>query len=105
MPDTIRSSGCCARPWRGRRASAMAFPGFFTGFFMGSLLAAVPASADQPPKLVLHEFVQGATRSIDRHEIVAIVLLAGLLLFAVVTAIMLLRTRSRLLRLEATAHD
>ena len=57
-------------------------------------MAAAPARADQPPKLVLHEFVQGATRSIDRHEVAAIVLLAGLLLFAVVTAILLLRTRS-----------
>src|SRR6476620_1471434 len=103
MPDTIRSSGWCARPWRGRRASAMAFPAFFTGFFM--VLAAAPARADQPPKLVLHEFVQGATRSIDRHEVAAIVLLAGLLLFAVVTAILLLRTRSRLVRLETSSHD
>src|SRR6185312_1945172 len=106
MPDTIRSSGCGARPWCGGSASAMAFlAAFFPTFFLGFLIAAAPARADQPPKLVLHEFVQGATRSIDRHEIAAIVLLAGLLLFAVVTAILLLRTRSRLLRLEASAHD
>ena len=96
MPDTIRSRGYSARPWCGGFTSAMAA-------FMA--LTATPAQADQPPKLVLHEFVQGATRSIDRHEIAAIVLLAGLLLFAVVTAILLLRTRSRLLRLEASAHD
>ena len=61
--------------------------------------------ADQPPKLVLHEFVLGATRSIDRHEVAAFVLLVGLLLFAVVTAILLLRTRPRLSRLETSSHD
>ena len=98
MPDTIRSSGCYARPW---------FYGFSLaiGLLMGLWMAAAPARADQPPKLVLHEFVQGATRSIDRHEVAAIVLLAGLLLFAVVTAILLLRTRSRLVRLETSSHD
>ena len=94
MPDTIRSSGCYARPW---------FYGF--SLAIGLWMAAAPARADQPPKLVLHEFVQGATRSIDRHEVAAIVLLAGLLLFAVVTAILLLRTRSRLVRLETSSHD
>src|SRR5215831_5661609 len=94
MPEAIRSSGYCARPW-------------LCGFSLtiGLAMAAAPARAEQPPKLVLHEFVQGATRSIDRHEIAAIVLLSGLLLFAVVTAILLLRTRSRLLRFEASAHD
>ena len=97
MPDTIRSSGYCACPWCGGFAAAVQF-------FLACSLAA-PARAEQPPKLVLHEFVQGATRSIDRHEIAAIVLLAGLLLFAVVTAILLLRTRGRLVRLEASAHD
>ena len=93
MPDTIRSSGCYARRWCGGLVPAI-----------GVLIAAAAARAE-PPKLVLHEFVQGATRSIDRHEIAAIVLLAGLLLFAVVTAILLLRTRSRLARLEVSAHD
>jgi signal transduction histidine kinase len=54
---------------------------------------------------VLHELVLGASRSIDRHEIAALVLLVGLLLFAVVTAIMLVRTRGRSMRLEALSHD
>ena len=92
MPDTTRS--CGARPWLGG----------FTGAVV-SCTAAVPAWAEPPPKLVLHEFIQGATRSIDRHEVAAFVLFAGLLLFAVVTAILLLRTRGRLGRLEASAHD
>jgi signal transduction histidine kinase len=92
MPDTTRSDG--ARPWVG-------------GSTLAAVLcaAAAPALAEQPPKLVLHEFVQGATRSIDRHEVAALVLFAGLLLFAVVTAILLLRMRTRLIRLETSAHD
>ena len=51
--------------------------------------AAVPARAADPPTLVLHELVLGASRSIDRHEVAVLVLLVGLLLFAVVTAILL----------------
>ena len=94
MPDTIRSSGRYARPWLG------GFP-----LAIGLIFAAVPARAADPPKLVLHELVRGATRSIDRHEVAALVLLVGLLLFAVVTAILLLRTRTRLMRLEASSHD
>ncbi len=92
MPDTTRSNG--ARPWVGGLTLAGALSA-----------AATPSFAEQPPKLALHEFVQGATRSIDRHEVAAMVLFAGLLLFAVVTAILLLRTRARLLRLEMSAHD
>ena len=105
MPDTIRSSGGYARPRLGGFSVAMRLVAIGP-LTIGLCMAAAPALADQPPpKLVLHELVQGATRSIDRHEVAAIVVLAGLLLFAVVTAILLLRTRSRLLRLEASAHD
>ena len=99
MPDTIRSSGCYARPWLRR---ILAGHWTFAGIVAWRQRRLGPS---QPPKLVLHEFVQGATRSIDRHEVAAIVLFAGLLLFAVVTAILLLRTRGRLVRLEASAHD
>jgi signal transduction histidine kinase len=93
MPDTIRRSGGYARPWRGGLALAI------------TAILPVPARADGPPNLVLHELVLGASRSIDRHEIAVIVLLVGLLLFAVVTAIMLLHTRTVLARVETSAHD
>ncbi len=94
MPDTIGKSGSFARPWLGGFAVAM-----------GALLPP-PARAEEPqPVLVLHELVLGATRSIDRHEVAALVLIVGLLLFAVVTAITLLRMRTRLVRLEASSHD
>jgi signal transduction histidine kinase len=97
MPDTIRRGGGCARPWFGGLASAICAN-------LGVILAA-PARADEPPKLMLHELVAGATRSIDRHEVATLVLLVGLVLFAVVTAILLLRTRARLARLETSSHD
>jgi signal transduction histidine kinase len=93
MPDTIRRSGGFARPWLG-------------GFLLGvATLLPGSAQAEGQPKLVLHELVLGAARSIDRHEIIALVLLVGLVLFSVFTAIMLLRTRARAARLEAFAHD
>jgi len=93
MPDTIRRSGGTTRPWLG------GFP-----IAIGAVWAA-PARAADKPSLALHELVVGASRSIDRHEIAVFVLLVGLLLFAVVTAILLVRTRARSARLEASSHD
>ncbi len=93
MPDTIRRSGGTTRPWLG------GFP-----IAIGAVWAE-PARAADKPALALHELVLGASRSIDRHEIAVFVLLVGLLLFAVVTAILLVRTRARSARLEAFSHD
>jgi signal transduction histidine kinase len=93
MPDTIRRSGGYARPWLGGFPVAI------------GAIAPRPACADEQPRLVLHELVLGASRSIDRHEIAVLVLLVGLLVFAVVTAIMLVRARSGWARLEASSHD
>ena len=93
MPDTIRRSGSYARPWLGGFSIAV------------GVLSPLSARAADPPKLVLQELVLGATRSIDRHEVAALVLLLGLLAFAVVTATMLLRARARLSRLETSSHD
>jgi len=93
MPDTIRRNGGRACPWWRGFACAVA------------VLAPLTARADDRPALRLHELVLGASRSIDRHEIAVLVLLVGLLLFAVVTAIMLLRARARSSRMEASAHD
>jgi signal transduction histidine kinase len=92
MPDTIRRSGSYARPWVGGFSIAI-----------GALPPLSARAADQP-QLVLHELVLGALRSIDRHEVAVLVLLVGLLTFAVVTAIMLLRMRARLAGLEASSH-
>ena len=46
-----------------------------------------------------------ALLSLDRHEIAALMLTLGVLCFAVVTAILLVRTRGRLAELEASSRD
>ena len=93
MPDTIRRSGSFARPW-------------FGGFLLAvGAFAPFSAAAEDAPRLVLHELLVGASRRIDNHQIAVLVLLGGLLLFAVVTSILLLRTRARLTRLETSSHD
>jgi signal transduction histidine kinase len=98
MPDTIRSGGY-ARPWLGGFAIAIC------AIAIGAA-APFPVYADTPhPALVLHEMVLGASRSIDRHEIAVLVLLVGLLLFAVVTAILLVHARAGWARLEASSQD
>jgi signal transduction histidine kinase len=93
MPDTIRISGGCAHPWQSG--------------FLAAVAAAlpVPARAEQAPALALHELVLTAQDSIDRHEIAVLVLLLGLIFFAVVTAIMLVRIRARSVRLETWSRD
>ena len=94
MPDTIRISGSCARPWRRGALTAI----------VGSIFP-LPANAEQKPVLALHELVVSAQDSIDRHEIAVLVVVLGLVLFAVVTAIMLVRARVRWTRLETSSRD
>src|ERR1700731_2279783 len=94
MPDTIRISGSCAHPWRRGLLTAI----------VGAIFP-LPASAEQQPVLALHELVVSAQDSIDRHEIAVLVVVLGLILFAVVTAIMLVRARVRWTRLETSSRD
>jgi signal transduction histidine kinase len=97
MPDTFRVSGGCAHPWRRGLLCAIGI-GFGTGL-------PFPAGAEQKPALALHELVLSAQDSIDRHEVAVLVVILGLVLFAVVTAILLVRTRTRGARLEAWSRD
>jgi signal transduction histidine kinase len=98
MPETIRTSGDFAHPRR-------------RGFLVAGLLAAsgaacpVPASAQERPFLILQEFARGTYQNLDRTDIAVLALVFGLVLFAVVTAIMLLRMRVRSVRLEAQSRD
>src|SRR3984893_1256482 len=94
MPAGIGISGSCAHPWRRGVLTAI----------VGSILP-LPASAEQKPVLALHELVVSAQDSIDRHEIAVLVVVLGLVLFAVVTAIMLVRARTRWTRLETSSRD
>jgi signal transduction histidine kinase len=97
MPDTIRTSRGYLDPLHLRGI----------GRILAVVAAASPAAAraERSPSLALHELVLSAHRSIDRHEIATFVLVLGLVLFAVVTAIMLVRTRARFARSEAWARD
>jgi hypothetical protein len=96
MPDTIRTSRSYARR-HGQRI----------GGFLSAIVAVapLPAAAAEQPALALQELVLSAHRSIDQHQITFIALVLGVVLFAVVTAILLVRTRSRAARLEAWSRD
>ncbi|HXW42092.1 MAG TPA: PAS-domain containing protein [Xanthobacteraceae bacterium] len=99
MPETIRTSRSYARR-RWRRIGGI-------GGFLAIVAVAppLPAVAAEQPALALHELVLSAHRSIDQHAIAFIALVFGVALFAVVTAIMLVRTRVRATRLEAWSRD
>jgi signal transduction histidine kinase len=88
MPDTIRVAG---KSWKTVVAAAL-----------GST-AACPA-AQAAPTIDLSAYVVAVSR-LDPHEIAALGLTLGILCFAVVTAIMLVRTRRRLAETEAAARD
>jgi len=77
MPDTIRISGGCARPWRSGFARAVVAA---IGTLLGTFLPA-PSFAEEQPALALHELVLTAQDSIDRHEIAVLVLVLGLIFF------------------------
>ncbi len=96
MPDRIRTSWRCAQRRRrviGRLAGAI------------GAMASSPAGAAEQPALALHELVLDAHRGIAQHEIAFLALTTGVVLFAVVTAIMLVRARGRATRVEAWARD
>ena len=101
MPETIPTSGGYAHPRRG-------------GFLAAGMLAAglavtigtvrpVTAWAEGESSGTVQEFVLGAYRTIDRHDIAILVPTLGLVLFAVITAILLVRTRARAARLEGSS--
>jgi len=103
MPDTIRIERGNARRRQGIGeflASAAAIVGAAAG-----ALSPRPASAAEQPALSLQELVLSAHRSIDQHELVFLALVSGVVLFAVVTAIMLVRSWARAARLEAWSRD
>src|SRR5450631_3797094 len=104
MPDTIRSTGGSIwfHRWRSRYCTAIA-----SGlcWLAAPLLAAVPVRAAEPAEVVTLGAYVSALSQLDRHEIAALALTLGILCFAVVTAIMLVRTRRRLAETEAAARD
>jgi len=108
MPETIRTSGGYAHPRRGGFLAAGLLAARLLTVCLLTMLGAswaAPARAEEQPFLALQQLVLGADRNIDRHQIAFLVPMLGLILFAVVTAIMLVRTRARSARLEAASRD
>jgi signal transduction histidine kinase len=102
MPDTIRTS----RSY-GQRRRLRGIGGFLAaaGGFLAAVAPHPAAAAAEQPVLTLEELALTAHRSIDQHEIAFLALICGVVLFAVVTAILLVRTRSRAARLETWSRD
>jgi signal transduction histidine kinase len=100
MPDTIRITGGSIwnRRWRSRYCAAIA-----TG--LCGITASVPARAAEPVEVATIGAYVSAVSQLDSHEIAALGLTLGILCFAVVTAILLVRTRRRLAETEAEARD
>ena len=112
MPDAIRITveGFGAHPQRGGfRASVFAVSTTLcsllpvgTAFAAGLQADAPEGAATQPATL---EAYIAAFMALDRHELAALGLTLSILCFAVVTAILLVRTRARLAETEAAARD
>ncbi len=102
MPDTIRASRSNARRQR-RGIGRFLAAGFFAAIF--GLLPPLPAGAAEQPTLALHELVLTAHRSIDQHEIAFLAVVLGVVLFAVVTAILLVRSHARAARYETWSRE
>jgi signal transduction histidine kinase len=95
MPDTIRTSWCRSQERdRGIGRSATAI----------GILASSTASAAEHFAPTFHQVALEAHRGFTQHEIVFLTLTAGAVLFAIVTAIALVRTRRRAARLHAVAR-
>jgi signal transduction histidine kinase len=113
MPGTIRSSRSEAQRQRARGIGGLlngrpARAGVACGKALGTaagLLAPGYADASEQPSLALQALVLSAHRSLDQHALAFLVLILGVMLFAVVTAILLVRSRVRAMRLEAWSHD
>ncbi len=95
MPEAIRSSGGYARPRQG-------------GCLAGGLLAVAfwpaPSHANTLSDFSLNQLAVSACQGFDRHELVTLVLMLGLIAFAVLTATLLLRTRARAVHGQATSR-
>ena len=113
MPDVIRTTveswGTVLPKARSRASSALA-SGFRTAIvvFASALPTSDLARADDAgttQALSTFDALISAFALLDRHEIAGLALTLGVVCFAVVTAILLVRTRNRLTEVEASARD
>ncbi|HEY2231189.1 MAG TPA: PAS-domain containing protein, partial [Xanthobacteraceae bacterium] len=100
MPDTIRITSGSVWARSGRC-------GYFTAIAAGicGIIAPLPARAAESLDVATVGAYVLVVSQLDRHEVAALALTLGILCFAVVTAIMLVRTRRRLHETEAAARD
>jgi signal transduction histidine kinase len=111
MPDAIRNSGGGrqAQPRRGGfRTAAVLCAVLYAGAVGAQERSDIRRLDDGPPPDVSISLIDAsfeAFAQLDRHEIAALGLTLAILCFAVVTAILLVRTRHRLARMEADARD
>jgi signal transduction histidine kinase len=101
MPNTIRIDRSYGQRRRVQGICRFLAP---VGAFSDAFLPRAADAAEQP-SLALQELVLTAHRSIDQHAVAFLALIIGVVLFAVVTAIMLVRSRARLARLEGWSRD
>ena len=103
MPETIRATG------RRLRARLLR-QGFTAGSVavIAALTGIAPARADGPSlgaNLETVDLYLAAFAALDRHEIVTLVLMLGILFFAVTSSVMLVRTRVRNAAAQAAYRD
>src|SRR5256885_7934581 len=87
MPETIRKRCGQTQPWRGRFDQAW-------GIVAATLLPGTASAESRPTLRPITDYLDAFT-ALNRHEIAALALTLGVILFAVATAIALLRTRKR----------
>jgi signal transduction histidine kinase len=107
MPDTIRITGESIGFHRRRSGYCAAIASGLCSIAAapGPVLAQDTISPAVPAEVVTLGAYVSAISQLDRHEIAALALTLGILCFAVVTAILLVRTRRRLAETEAAARD
>jgi signal transduction histidine kinase len=100
MPDAIRTTvESFAHPQQGGFCAAAAVA-------LGVVLASDSShAAEGSGRVATFDAYMSALRSLEPHQIAALALILGVLCFAVVTAVLLLRTRARLAEVEASARD
>ncbi len=100
MPETIRTTNerLRSRPWRG---------GFLAAFAMANLCAALstPAQADAGSALGFAAAVPRIVTALSQPQIATLTLTLGLLCFAVLATIVLMRTRKTAARIETVTRD
>src|ERR1039458_5635216 len=100
MPETIRTANerLRSRPRRG---------GLLAAFVVATLCSALstPARADVGAAVSLVDDIIRAVTVLSRQQVATLTLMLGLLCFAVLATIVLLRTRKAAATIESAVHD